>query len=421
MQNMPHLPSSFPTTPGAFQTSVPDFAIEDDPGFGFITKLNAAGSALVYSTFLSASDITGITSLFIDASGSVVVVGGTYALDFPTTPGALRQCNPNGTWGSAGFVLKLTADGSRPLYSTYLGSDTPSAVAVDNVGDIYIAGNNFGTLPVVPGSFGWTGSGAFVAKLAPMPLPIGSVNCLVNAASRGGRAIAPGEIVDIFGNGIGPAQTVSASASSGHIGTSLGDVLVLFNGVPAPLLSAGLNQIRAIVPLETGPSNLDGGGIATVQILNGSTTVQPVSAPTAALAPAIFTVDGKPGQALMINEDGTLNSEKNPARQGSIVTIYATGLNNTQPPLRTGEIARGAAPLALPIEISSAGLVGVSGVPSSGPEITYAGAAPGFAGGLTQINFRVPVSIFHGFTPLNIQQPTISSFSSQVGVYFYMQ
>jgi uncharacterized protein (TIGR03437 family) len=63
----------------------------------------------------------------------------------------------------------------------------------------------------------------------------------------------------------------------------------------------------------------------------------------------------------------------------------------------------------------------VSGVPSSGPEITYAGAAPGFAGGLTQINFRVPVSIFHGFTLLNIQQPTISSFSSQVGVYFYMQ
>ena len=419
--NIPHLPSSFPVTHGAFQTTMPDFPIEGAPQLGFITKLNATGSALIYSTFLYASDDTWIGAFVVDSSGSVVAVGTTYALDFPTTTGALRQCNPNGTWGSTGFMLKLASDGSGPVYSTYLGADALSAVAVDSAGDIYIAGNDLGTLPVVPGSFGWTGSGDFVAKLAPMPLPIGSVNCLVNAVSRGGIAIAPGEIVDIFGNGIGPAQTVSASASSGHIGTSLGDVVALFNGVPAPLLSAGPNQIRAIVPFETGPSNLDGGGIATVQILNGSTTVQPVSAPTAALAPAIFTVDGKPGQALMINEDGTLNSEKNPARQGSIVTIYATGLNNTQPPLRTGEIARGASPLALPIEISSAGLVGVSGVPSSGPEITYAGAAPGFAAGLTQINFRVPVSIFHGFTLLNIQQPTISTFSSQVGVYFYMQ
>lgn len=420
-QNRPHLPSSFPTTPGAFQTSVPDLPIQVGRGFGFLTKLNGAGSALLYSTFLSASDDTGITGLSVDPSGSVVAVGGTYALDFPATPGALRQCNPNGTWGSTGFILKLAPDGSRPLYSTFLGSGTPSAVALDSGGDIYIAGNDSGRLPVVPGSFGWAGSGAFVAALAPMPLPLGSVNCVANAASRGGLAIAPGEFVDIFGNGIGPLQTVSASVSSGHIDTSLGGVEVLFNGVPAPLLSAGLNQIRAIVPFETGPGNLDGGGIATIQILNGSATMQPVTAPTAALAPAIFTVDGKPGQALMVNEDGTLNSEQNPARQGSIVTIYATGLNNTQPALATGSIAPGAAPLALPVQIAVSGLIQIDGIPSSGPEITYAGAAPGFAAGLTQINFRVPVSILHGFAGLSIQQPTHSSFSSQVGVYFYMQ
>jgi uncharacterized protein (TIGR03437 family) len=411
--NIPNLPSSFPTTPGAFQTAVPQFAIQSSPSFSFITKLNAAGSALVYSTFLYASGDTWIASFAVDAGGSLVAVGTTYALDFPTTPGALRQCNPSGTFGSTGFMLKLAADGSHPLYSTYLGTDAALAVAVDTAGDIYIAGNDIGSLPVVPGSFGWTGSGAFVARLAPDPLPGGSVSCVVNAASHGGRAIAPGEIVDIFGNGIGPAETVSASVSSGRLATSLGGIEVLFNGVPAPLISVGRDQIRAVVPFETGPSDLAASGVANIQIVSGSTTIQPATAPTAALAPGVFTLDGRPtGQAVMINEDQMLNSGKNPARQGSIVTIYATGLNNTQPALETGTIAPGAAPLAIPIQL---------GTSSGLPEITYAGAAPGFVAGLTQINFRVPVSNFHGFTVLNIEQLTDSSFSSQAGVYFYMQ
>jgi uncharacterized protein (TIGR03437 family) len=94
------------------------------------------------------------------------------------------------------------------------------------------------------------------------------------------------------------------------------------------------------------------------------------------------------------------------------VTIYSTGLNNTQPPLATGTIAPGAAPLGFPIVLSS-----TSGL----PETTYAGAAPGLVAGLTQINFRIPTSIFHGVTVLSIQQPTSSSMTSQAGVYFYMQ
>ena len=217
---------------------------------------------------------------------------------------------------------------------------------------------------------------------------------------------------------IGPAQAVSASAASGHIPTLLGGVQVLFNGVPAPLLSAGPNQLRAVVPFETEPGTpvfpptLGFSGAATIQILNGSTTVQPVTVPMAAAAPTIFTVDGRPaGQALMINEDGTLNSEQNPARQDSIVTIYATGFNNTQPPAATGAIAAIAAPLAFEVALN-AGAAGVW-------EITYAGAAPGFVAGLTQINFRVPASIFHGLSGLTL---TLSpSIVSQVGVYFYLQ
>ena len=420
--NIPGLPSSFPTTPGAFQTTIPEFPAQGSPFIGFITKLNATGSALIYSTFLGATGNTEVGGLVVDTSGSVVALGQTSAFDFPTTPGALRQCNPITTYGSLAFMLKLAQDGSHLMYSTYLGTDAFSAIGMDNAGEVYIAGNNFGNLPTVPGSFGWNGSGAFAAKLDPVALPAGSVSCVVSAASRRGQAIAPGEIVDIFGNAIGPSQMVSASASSGNIVTLLGDVQVLFNGVLAPLLSVGPDQIRAVVPFEVGPSTITQTGLATVQILYGSMTIQPFIVPIAAFAPAIFTVDGRPsGQALMINEDGTLNSQTNPARQGSTVTIYATGLNNTQPALATGAIALEAAPLAYQsaLQIGVSGLIQIVGLPFEEPEITYAGAAPGFVAGLTQINFRAPVSILHGYAGLYLS--VFNSFSSPSSVYFYLQ
>jgi uncharacterized protein (TIGR03437 family) len=338
----------------------------------------------------------------------------------------LRQCSPI-TFGSTGFTLKLAPDGSQLIYSTYLGADDPLAVALDSAGDIYVVGNSVGALPLIPGSFGWIPSGAatgaFVAKLAPVALPSGTISCLLNAASGVGGDIAPGEIVDIRGYGIGPANPIFAGASLGRIDTSLGGVNVLFNDVPAPLLSAGPNQIRAIVPFEIGPVDLDASGTATIQIFNGSTTSEPATVTTAALAPGIFAVadpeEFVDRQAIMINQDGTLNSKENPAPQGSIVTIYATGLNYTKPTLATGTIAPGAASLALPIQVVSANFP-----PTLLAEITYAGAAPGFAAGITQINFRIPISIFHGFTPFGISQPTsnpFKTFYSSEAVHFYVK
>lgn len=406
----PAVRSTFPTTPGAFQTNLPDFEAAGNLAVGFVTKLNAEGATLIYSTYVYASADVGLSGLAVDASGAAVLAGGTYALDFPTTAGALRQCDPRTTWGSTGIALKLAPDGSRLLYSTYLGADAPNAIAIDGAGEVYLAGNSAATLSVVPGSFGWTGSGTFVTGLDPAPLPAGSVSCVANAASRNATAIAPGEIVDIFGSSIGPTNAVSATASDGQIGALLGGVQVLVNGVAAPLLSAGPNQIRAVIPFESANS----GGTATIQILNGAATIQPITAPLAAMSPALFTADGSAtGQLLMINEDGSLNSKSNPARQGSTVTVYATGLNNTVPTLATGVIAPGAAPLAVQsqLQIGSAGF--------GQGEIIYAGAAPGFVAGLTQINFRLPASIFHGFAPVYLTGPGASV--SQTGMYFFLQ
>jgi uncharacterized protein (TIGR03437 family) len=223
--------------------------------------------------------------------------------------------------------------------------------------------------------------------------------------------VAPGEIVDILGNGIGPEESVSSSAVSGQVPTSLGGVQVLFGNQPAPLLSAGPNQIRVMVPFELAPAILNFSAPSYVQILNSAAGSAPFAVTVNSLVPAIFTADGiGEGQVLMINQDGTLNSQGNPAPPGTIVTFYATGLNNTAPPLATGAIATGAASLAFAGQLEVPGAVG---------EITYAGAAPGFLGGLTQINLRVSASGPHGQTGLSLT--VANSTGTQGDVYFFVQ
>jgi len=130
--------SDFPTTAGAFQT------IFGSGAFGhvaFVTKLDPAGSALVYSTFLGGtSGIDEGLGLAIDAGGNAYVTGVTLSSDFPTTPGAFQSVS-----GGArdAFVTKLNPAGSLLVYSTYLGGgkhDLASAIAVDAAGNAFVAG-----------------------------------------------------------------------------------------------------------------------------------------------------------------------------------------------------------------------------------------------------------------------------------------
>src|SRR2546422_760404 len=157
--------TNFPTTPGAFQTT-PKFASD-----AFVVKLNAAGTALVYSTYLGGDGFDQGHGIAVDAEGNAYATGGTSSTNFPTTTGAFRT-----TFGgrSDAFVTKLNGDGSALVYSTYLGgfsSDRGNAIAVDAAGNAYGAGLTFSTnFPTTPGAvreaFGGT-SDAFVTKLNP--------------------------------------------------------------------------------------------------------------------------------------------------------------------------------------------------------------------------------------------------------------
>ena len=108
---------NFPVTPVAFQ-STNNAALIENGGTVFISELNPAGTALLYSTYLGGSGGDYGNSLVIDASGDAFVAGSTASSNFPTTKGAL-ETTLLGPWD--GFVTKLNPAGAEEVYSTFLG------------------------------------------------------------------------------------------------------------------------------------------------------------------------------------------------------------------------------------------------------------------------------------------------------------
>jgi uncharacterized protein (TIGR03437 family) len=127
----------------------------------FVTKLNAAGNALVYSTYIGGSNDDRGLGIAIDSAGNAYITGKTFSSNFPTTSGAYQ---PVGCAGAA-FVTKLNASGSALVYSTCFPAQT-AAIAVDSSGNVYLTGGG-GGLPVTANAFQTKPGGAFVAKLNP--------------------------------------------------------------------------------------------------------------------------------------------------------------------------------------------------------------------------------------------------------------
>jgi uncharacterized protein (TIGR03437 family) len=207
--------------------------------------------------------------------------------------------------------------------------------------------------------------------------------------------IAPGEIVRITGQCLGPYQTaVAAFDSSGTLPFTLGGVQVDIGGMAAPLIAAQQGGITAIVPL-----GVSVGSAPTLTVTFGGSSAQETEQ-VAAFQPGLFRfleLDGS-ATAAAINQDGTINSPTNPAPAGSVVALYATGLGQTSPPGVDGQPLNN-----LNAKYGADVQVTVNGQPAV---VQYAGPAPGFAG-LTQINVIIPqtstgpVQVLIGTAPFN--------------------
>ena len=365
--------TAFPVTPSAFQTSPSD--LSNAPADTFVAKLNPTGSAMVWATFLGAAAAEGAQSIAIDAAGDVWISGVTQSGGFPVKDTVF----PHGSE----FLAELNSTGSALPYSALFPGKLPvvafpnkavaAALAVDASGTLHVGGST-GVIS------------AFPSGSAPGQTPAPYVFGIANAAGGdlSGR-VAPAELIAIYGLHLGPAAPVTATFNAaGFLPTTLAGVEVTIDGTPAPLLYVSDTQINAVAPVELTT------GVTELQVAQNSVPLPDFRVVTDATAPGVFL--NPDGSAAAINQDGTVNSQANPAKVGSYVSIWATGTGYF--PGSDGQMATG------PNQFCNLQYGCLIGHDESAGTPSYAGAAPGMVNGVVQINFQVaPGSV--GYT-LNV-------------------
>jgi uncharacterized protein (TIGR03437 family) len=208
--------------------------------------------------------------------------------------------------------------------------------------------------------------------------PVPAITAVTNAASYAAGPIAPGELLAIFGQNLGPASVVTGQWSPGEsLSQQAGGVEVTFNGMPAPVLYASAKAISAIAPFGIASSSQ-----VAIQVGVSGVMSDVQNVPVAATSPGIFSLDSTgrgPGAAL--NSDYSLNSDQNPAAPGSIVVLYATGGGLTGGENAAGRTAASASSLTAPVTVTVGGESAL---------VLYAGSAPGEANGVVQVNVQLP-------------------------------
>jgi hypothetical protein len=159
--------TDFPTTPAAISRTLN--GLSD----AFITKLNATGTNVVYSTYLGGSKSEIGDGIALDSATNAYIAGNTLSADFPVTASAPQTKFGGGTEGGDYFATKINAGGTAIVYSTYIGgtadegTEGRGGIAVDGSGNAYIAGDTFSAdFPTTPGAFQPTNAcGPFVTKV----------------------------------------------------------------------------------------------------------------------------------------------------------------------------------------------------------------------------------------------------------------
>jgi hypothetical protein len=272
--------TNFPTTTGAFQRT---------PGTGgssdaFVTKFNAAGSALVYSTLLGGNNVDFGYGIAVDSAGNAYVTGLTTSTDFPTA-NPFQSINAGGSFGNGNaFVTKLNASGTALVYSTYLGGsnisgqghggDTALAIAVDSAGSAYVTGSTASS------NFPTTANAFDVVCNACIPGP--SANAFVTKFNAAGNAL----VYSTFLGGTATAFSGSTDVGYGIAVDSAGNAYV--TGL---IGNPGFPTLNPIVP---------NGGSVFVTELNAAGSALVYSTPLGAAA----AVSGDVGYGIAVDSAG---------------------------------------------------------------------------------------------------------------------
>ena len=207
----------------------------------------------------------------------------------------------------------------------------------------------------------------------------------LNAASFEDLALAPNQIVSVFGRNLGPANQAFFELNANLVSTRLANTSVLFDNAPGAVLFASRGQLNVVTPCA-----LSGKTSALVQVESTGAWTQSVRVPVLPAAPGIFTMSGSgrgPGAVLNYDPNSQrydANSAGNRAPRGSVVAIYATGLGDTDRGCVDGGVNPSNPPFAKPV-LPLRVLIG-----DREARIEFAGPAPGFVRGVFQINVTVP-------------------------------
>jgi uncharacterized protein (TIGR03437 family) len=396
---------NFPITPGAYQAT----------GTGpYLVRLAPDGSHLIYGTLLGVWNDDAV-AVAADPAGNAVVVH-RYAYDSSNRVNLMRF-NAAGelTWQSQ--ALPVEVNGSGLVVDTagtaYLSGFAASAAyptksnltecgsvilsAFDSTGNLLqstyvgvadssIVDESRGTaLALGPNGNIYVATPAALASLSSnSPPQLAPLGCVGNAATLGAEPfVAPGEIVSLFGEGLGPQQGVQPDMTlQKSFPTTLAGVQVTFDGIPAPLLYVQGTQINAIAP-----SGLTAGQSTNLCVVYNGVPANCLKRPVQATAPGVFTVDGT--YAAAMNQDGTINSAANPAKYGCLVSVFVNGLGSLTPSAPDGAIIEAPLPtLVEPVSLIAEVQEPFSSIPDLIPlTIQYAGPAPGQVAGVSQVNF----------------------------------
>jgi uncharacterized protein (TIGR03437 family) len=320
---------------------------------GFLMKFSSDGW-LTYSTYIGGQVLGGVTQLKLGGSGEA------YLNHQGAPPSESARC------ASGPDVWVLNPERSTLHVLPLAGS----LMSLDGMGNLYTAGVTEWSPKIFPTADamqaargGWDG---FLMK-SNLDVEGSAVTCVVNAAtqryaSEQNRlgAVAPGEVISIYGLGLGT------------------ETKVWFDDAPAWIIYPVEGRIDTVVPFGvTGPATR-----LRVETLGRRTVTQIVAVTD--ISPGIFRIDGSGiGPAIVRNEDGTANSMTAAAR-GTVISLEATGFGPMDPPQADGEITS----IEPPWPRTQAPLTARFGEYSA--EVVHGGAAPGKVAGLLRIDIRVP-------------------------------
>lgn len=388
-------PLASPIEPTLHSTGVDDL---------FVTKLNPAGSALVFSTYLGGGSEDAPFALALDRDGNAWITGRTNSSDFPLA-------SPLQATRSAFdmFVSEISGSGSALLFSTFVGgngSESGRGIAVDSIGNIHVTGEGTSTdFPLLKAVQTANGSAsnpqdAFVFLLGDHPVQSAPVITTVSDNLIDGGPLVPGGWFYVKGTNLADVQRIWASSDftdSSTLPTNLNGVEVWVNGAPVPVYFISPGQVNAQAPLNIG-------GSVTVQVVRLGLASNTMTAPVIQLQPSLYNyqVGGKDYAAALFLDytlmgDPAVTPGTRKANPGDVIQLYAAGLAPS---------ASGSMPTQ-PVPVSGVGV-------TIGSTDAAVSAAALVAPGQFQVNFTVP-PLPAGEYPIVV---TKDGKSSQAGVLF---